>query len=151
MNRKLTVRVLIIALSLVFLFATTNVKAQSIPTPASQLGFEPGDDRKLADWEQITKYFTILDKASDRVMVREVGKSTQGRPFLLATISSSKNLKNLKKYQEIQSKLADPRKIKSPSELEELIKKAKTSLLFPARFTPTKSSPRKCLCSLRTR
>ena len=127
MNRKLTVRVLRIALlSLTFLTLTTEPKAQSIPTPASQLGFELGDDRKLADWEQITKYFTVLDKASDRVTVREVGKSTQGRPFLLATISSSKNLKNLKKYQEIQSKLADPRKIKSLSELEELIKKGKT-------------------------
>jgi hypothetical protein len=125
MNRKLRFGTITL-LSFVCLFTlTTELQAQSIPTPASQLGFEPGDDRKLADWEQITKYFTVLDKASDRVMLREVGKSTQGRPFLLATISSSKNLKNLKKYQEIQSKLADPRKIKSSSELEELIKKGK--------------------------
>jgi Zinc carboxypeptidase len=124
MNRMLRFGTIAL-LSLVFFTSSTALKAQSIPTPASQLGFEPGDDRKLADWEQITKYFTALDKASDRVMLREVGKSTQGRPFLMATISSSKNLKNLKKYQEIQAKLADPRKIKSSSELEELIKKGK--------------------------
>ena len=123
MNRMLRFGTITL-ISLVCLF-TLTIQAQSIPTPASRLGFEPGDDRKLADWEQITKYFTVLDKASDRVTVREVGKSTQGRPFLLATISSSKNLKNLKKYQEIQAKLADPRKIKSSSELEELIKKGK--------------------------
>ncbi|MBL8959582.1 MAG: hypothetical protein JNJ98_07010, partial [Gemmatimonadetes bacterium] len=41
--------------------------AQAIPTPASILGFEPGADRRLPTWKQVTDYFTALDKASPRV------------------------------------------------------------------------------------
>ena len=121
---------------LIFFCFVISASAQ-IPTPASVLGFEPGDDRKLADWAQITNYFSQLDKASDRVVVRELGKTTQGRPFILAAISSAKNLKNLKKYQEIQAKLADPRKIKSAEELNELIKKGKSVIAISCSIHST--------------
>jgi len=42
----------------------------------------------LPTWKQITDYFTALDKASLRVSVRTLGKTTLGRPFLVAFISS---------------------------------------------------------------
>src|SRR6476659_948046 len=50
------------------------------PSPKSVLGFTPGDDRTIADWRQITDYFARLDKASNKVAVREIGKSTNGKP-----------------------------------------------------------------------
>nr|MBA2734676.1 hypothetical protein [Acidobacteriota bacterium] len=37
----------------------------AIPSPRSVLGFTPGDDRKIADWKQISNYFAQLDRASD--------------------------------------------------------------------------------------
>jgi len=44
--------------------------AQSaLPTPASVLGFEPGADKKLANYEQIVEYYKKVDAASDRVPV----------------------------------------------------------------------------------
>jgi len=58
----------------------------SIPTPASILGFEPGADRHLPSWKQITDYFTALDKASPRVTTHVLGKTTLGRPFLAVFI-----------------------------------------------------------------
>src|SRR6266700_1759528 len=36
------------------------VTAPRIPTPRSVLGFEPGDDRKLADWPTLVRYYQVL-------------------------------------------------------------------------------------------
>lgn len=98
----------------------------SLPTPQSLLGFAPGDDRKLADWAQITAYFRALDAASDRVTVQTIGKTTRGRDLIVAIISSPDNLRDLKRYQEIQRQLADPRLVTSPSLADDLIKRGKT-------------------------
>src|ERR671919_465715 len=73
----------------------------AIPTPASILGFEPGADRHLPSWKQIVDYFTALDKASPRVSVRTLGKTTLGRPFLVAFISDSATLVNIEQYRQI--------------------------------------------------
>ena len=90
------------------------------------LGFTPSDDRTVADWNQIVDYFSKLDKASDKVLVREIGKSTLGKPLIVAFISSSSNIRNLDKYRQISAKLADPRTVKDAAELEELVKNGKT-------------------------
>ena len=70
--------------ALLFLAATIGapslVRAQrAIPTPASILGFEPGADRHLPSWKQITDYFTALDKASPRVSVADA-RQDDARP-----------------------------------------------------------------------
>lgn len=99
--------------AIILLFAF-SVFAQKIPAPADVLGFTPGDDRKLASWAQTVEYFKKLDAASNRVKFEEIGKSTEGRPFVYATISSPANLAKLKDYKQINDKLADPRKMKNP-------------------------------------
>jgi len=63
----------------------------------------------LPTWKQITDYFTALDKASLRVSVRTLGKTTLGRPFLVAFISEPSTLANPERYRQIQRKLMDPR------------------------------------------
>lgn len=115
---------------LIFLFSLTAF-AQKIPAPKDVLGFVPGDDRKLASWAQTIDYFQQLSKASNRVKFEEIGKSTNGNPFVYATISSPENLKNLEKYKQINAKLADPRLIKSNQKLaQSLIKQGKTIVLI---------------------
>jgi hypothetical protein len=94
---------------------------ESIPSPKDYLGFEVGEDRKLADWPQIVGYFQILGCASERVRIEEIGKSTEGNPFLLAMVSSPANLAELERYRDIQARLADPRTIVSDRDAEELI------------------------------
>ena len=84
-------------------------RAPAIPSPASILGFEPGADRHLPSWKQITDYFTALDKASPRVTTRVLGKTTLGRPFLAVFISDSSTLANLEHFRQVQRKLMDPR------------------------------------------
>src|SRR6266705_4279430 len=84
-----------------------------VPAPREVIGFTPGDDRKLASCAQIVDYFKQLQRASDRVKLEQLGKTTLGRPFVLVTISSPANLARLDRFKEIQQKLADPRLINS--------------------------------------
>ena len=119
---------LVIALLVLFTF---SISAQKVPAPNESLGFTPGDDKKLASWNQIVDYFKKLDAASDRVQFQEIGKSTMNAPFVYATISAPENLKNLEKYKQINAKLADPRTIKSNDKLaQSLIKQGKTIVLI---------------------
>jgi len=64
-------------------------------TPKEFLGFEPGSDRTLADWPQMLAYFEHLAAASERVKLTEMGKSTEGKPFINLIISSEYNMKHL--------------------------------------------------------
>ncbi len=109
---------------------------QEVPRPQNALGFRVGEDYKLADWEEIVSYFHSLDAASDRIMVQELGKTTMGNPFILAIISSSYNLRNLERYQQIQQRLADPREL-SPQEAERLIAEGKTIVLITCSIHST--------------
>src|SRR5688572_3711863 len=83
----------------------------AIPSPKSILGFTPGDDRTIADWSQITDYFSRLDRVSDRVTVETLGQSTLKRPLIVAFISARENILALVKYKDIQQQLGDPRKV----------------------------------------
>jgi hypothetical protein len=114
----------------------TQRTAVPIPTPASVLGFEPGTDRKLPTWKQITDYFTALDKASPRVSVRTLGKTTLGRPFIVAFISEPSTLANLERYRQIQRKLMDPR-LRTPVEREKLIADGKLVVLITSSIHST--------------
>src|SRR5688500_16317676 len=86
-----------------------SAQRPTIPTPASVLGFEPGTDRKLPTWRQVGDYFTALDRASPRVTVRTLGKTTLGRPFIVAFIAAPSTPANLARYRQSQRKLMDPR------------------------------------------
>jgi hypothetical protein len=107
-----------------FLLAAATF-GQGVPSPSSVLGFNPTDDKTIADWKQITDYFFKLDRASDKVLVREIGRSTLGKPLIVAFISSADNIKHLDKYRQISAKLADPRTVTDAAEAEQLIRNGK--------------------------
>jgi hypothetical protein len=90
------------------LSGSATATAKNVPTPASVLGWEPCSDYKLATYEQIADYYRKLDKASDRMRLVEIGKTEEGRPQLMAIISSEQNLepKNLERYRQISARLS---------------------------------------------
>jgi hypothetical protein len=101
-----------------------------VPSPETHLGFKVGEDRKLADWEQVTTYFQkVAQAAPDRVQFQEIGKSTLGKPFVYLTISSPENIRNLEHYRQIQQRLADPRGL-DPAQAEQLIHEGKAVVLL---------------------
>ncbi|MDQ6737191.1 MAG: M14 family metallopeptidase, partial [Gemmatimonadota bacterium] len=78
----------------------------SITTPRQQFGHDIGDDYWLATYDQFEAYWRKLAGESDRMKLVEIGKSEEGRPQLMAIISSPENMKHLARYQEIAQKLA---------------------------------------------
>src|SRR5262245_16599068 len=70
-----------------------SLRAQSgVTPPAAHFGFELTADGTFAMWDQEVAYYEKLARESDRVDLQVLGKSTQGRPFLLLTMSSPQNL-----------------------------------------------------------
>ncbi len=77
--------------------------------PSAALGFEPGTDSMLADWKQVSGYMNSLAQQSRYVRVDTLGRTTEGRPFLLMTITSPANQGRLADIKRAQGLLADPR------------------------------------------
>jgi hypothetical protein len=63
------------------------------------------------------------------VKYTELGKTMEGRPFIMLTVSSPENLAHLAEYKEINAKLSDPRTT-SPEEAKALIAKGKTVMII---------------------
>jgi len=81
----------------------------ALPSPQQHLGRPVGTDFQLPDWKEVSSYFLELDKASERVITREVGRSEEGRPWLLSIISSEANLARLDELRALNRRIADPR------------------------------------------
>ena len=106
-----------------------QLAAQGVPpTPESVLGFAPGTDGRLADYEQIVSVMRAIDAASERVMILPAGHSTEGRPLLLVAISSPANLQRLEQIRQDNLRLADPRGLSHQTETE-LLARGKTIVL----------------------
>jgi len=105
-------------------------------SPEEFLGFKVGADFKLARWEQIVKYFNIVGNFSDRVFIRELGKTTEGNPFIMAVISDAQTISERERYKNIQKRLADPRGL-SEEEEKLLIKEGKTVIMVTCNIHST--------------
>src|SRR5437773_11848811 len=79
--------------------------------PSAALGFEPGADSVLADWKQVSGYMNGLAQQSRYVRVDTLGRTTEGRPFLLMTITAPANQQRLAEIKRAQGLLADPRRL----------------------------------------
>ena len=108
---------------------STHALSADIPTPKDTIGFEVGADYKLARWEQIIDYFKMVGSQSDRVVVDEIGRSTEDNPYIMATISSPDVIKQRDKYQAIQQKISHPGGL-SEVEKQNLLKKSKSVILI---------------------
>ena len=109
-----SIRVLALLLALLVAGASGPVRAQApaaLPTPEKFFGFQMGADRKLANWDKLHEYYQLLARSSDRIKLVELGKSSEGRPFIALFISSAANLARLEQLRQINAKLADPRGI----------------------------------------
>ena len=90
------------------LLIATTIRAEPL-SPEDVFGFRPGDDYKLASYEQMEVYYRQLAAESDRVEIREIGTSVLGRTLYVLTISSEENIRNLEKYRSISERLARAR------------------------------------------
>ncbi len=106
-------------------FFQLEVQAQqTIPTPEEHFGFKPGSDRMLFNYDELIDYLIKLESFSEKILLKEVGTSSMGKPMYIAFISSPENLKNLDRLQVINKKLALNHSL-TPIETNELISEGK--------------------------
>ncbi|MEA2568403.1 MAG: hypothetical protein QOI24_404 [Acidobacteriota bacterium] len=95
------------ALAIVLLALTTTAFAQTaIPTPDEFLGYKLGD--RFTPWDRILDYFDELAKRSNLITVQRFGATYEGRPLVLATITSAKNRAALDEIRKSVVSLGDP-------------------------------------------
>lgn len=84
-----------IAIFVIALVGATVTQAQTrLTTPKEFLGFNFGDDYQLANYQKLSAYWRKLADESDRMVVQEIGRTAEGRPHLMAIVSSPENMRN---------------------------------------------------------
>jgi len=89
------------------------------------------------DWDPIVHYFRVLGSTSDRVRVRDLGRTTNGAAFIAAFISSPANLDRLDALRESQRLFADPRLIRDSATGERLVRRGKVFVLVTSSIHST--------------
>ena len=128
-------RAIKISIILFFAFLFTTVATAQTP-PDKFLGHRVGEDRKLADYNQIKAYFELLDKESPKLAVVNIGQTTQGRDMIMAVITDEENMKSLDRYREIARKLKEARGL-SEDQARQLAREGKTILLITCSLHAT--------------
>jgi hypothetical protein len=91
----------------IFLSTTPTVAAdRKISTPKELIGFSIGDDYHMANYTQLTTMWKKWETESDRLKVVNMGSTGEGRPQLMAIVTSPANLAKLEHYRDISVKLA---------------------------------------------
>jgi hypothetical protein len=107
---------------LALLLAAGSAPAQTaaLPSPEQFFGFQMGADRKLAGWDRLHAYYQQLARGSDKLRLVELGKSSEGRPYIALFISSAANLARLDQLRQMNATLADPRGV-PPAEIDRIV------------------------------
>ncbi|MFZ5929126.1 MAG: M14 family zinc carboxypeptidase [Acidobacteriota bacterium] len=123
--------------ALLSLFALPLLAAP--PAPREHFGFDPGDDYKLANYEQVISYFQRLAAESDRIRLAEFGKSSEGRPMIAAFISDAANLRQLGHWKDINRRLALGQA--SPEEAQRFAREGKAIVWIDSGLHATEVAP----------
>jgi hypothetical protein len=86
--------------------ASPILAQQKITTPKEQFGFDIGDDYQLVNYTQLVEYWKKLEQESERMKLVRIGRTAEGRPMMMAIITSSENHRSLQRYKEIAKRLA---------------------------------------------
>ena len=94
--------------SLICVVLIQNPTQAQLMSPEEVLGFQVGADYKVAGWQTVSDYMRHAAENSDRILLEDLGQTTESNDFLMLLISAPENLENLERYQEIQRQIALP-------------------------------------------
>ncbi|MFI5311531.1 MAG: M14 family metallopeptidase, partial [Gemmatimonadales bacterium] len=106
LRRRLATTLIPVAVTAALCLSAAANAQSRITTPREEFGANFGDDYFLANYTQIAAYWHKLETQSDRIKVVEIGKTAEGRPHLMAIVTSPENHRNLAKYKDISARLA---------------------------------------------
>jgi len=93
--------------SLCFILAAVPLFSQNnITTPKEHFGFNIGDDYCLATYAQLVSYWNKLAQESDRMILKEIGTTAEGRTMIMGIITAPENHADLDHFQEIAQRMA---------------------------------------------
>jgi hypothetical protein len=98
--------------------------AEGVPTPLEVLGHIAGAKDILTYSADVYKYMRALAAATPRVKVFDIGKTEEGRDWIVVAVADEETIRNLDRYKAINAKLADPRGL-SEADAQALLKEAK--------------------------
>src|SRR5687768_2377445 len=105
MHRRLMRAPFLLVLPLLVLANSLGAQGK-VTTPKEFFEHNIGDDYWLATYDQFLGYWRKVDGESERMRVVEIGKTAEGRPQLMAIVTSPENFKKLDRYKEISRRLA---------------------------------------------
>ena len=73
-------------------------------------------------YDELVAFLKAVDEKSDRVTVRKVGESFEGRATYSVFVSSPENMAKLDRIREAMAVLADPSRVSGPGQLDSLVK-----------------------------
>ena len=83
-----------------------SVAQGRITSPAAHFGRAIGSDYFLVNYSRMLDYWRKLDRESDRMRLVNIGTTAEGRPMVMAIVTSPENHRRLGRYQEISRRLA---------------------------------------------
>lgn len=103
---KNNIRLALLFSCILSLFNSLSESSAQITTPETYLGFKPGADFHLMTYEQAIGYFEKLASQTDRMIVLDMGITSEGRRMKYGVVSSAENLQKLEHYKELNKKLS---------------------------------------------
>ncbi len=108
--------------------AQTTARPSDLPSPEQFFGYQMGADRKLANWDKLLEDYQTLAKSAKNMRLVELGKSSEGRPYIALFITSPANLAKLDRLKQLNARLADPRGL-SEAEAQKVIAEARAVVI----------------------
>ncbi|TDI75349.1 MAG: hypothetical protein E2O84_04480, partial [Bacteroidetes bacterium] len=94
--------------------------SETVPSPLEFFGTIIGDPTGLHNTTEIYRYLRAVADASDRVQIRSIGTSEEGREMIEVIVSSVENMSDLDANRTRLNRLADPRTLEE-DEAQQLI------------------------------
>ena len=91
---------------LLTVLAAASVTAQAPTSPKAFFGHDIGADYVLPDYAKFVEYWQRLATESDRMLLDTIGLTAEGRPQLMAIVTSPANHQRLSRFKEIAARLA---------------------------------------------
>ncbi|MGA1308631.1 MAG: M14 family metallopeptidase, partial [Gemmatimonadaceae bacterium] len=117
-------RPLVRSCALLLLSALPLAAQARLTSPKEFFGHEIGADYVLPNYSKFLAYWETLAKQSDRMELDTIGKTAEGRPQVMAIVSSPENLRNKERYRRIAERLARAEGV-SEAEARQLAKEGK--------------------------
>ena len=107
---RLLAALLLTSVSLAAQPATRTARSTSatarLTSPLKEFGHEIGADYVLPNYTQLHRYWEKLARESNRMNLDTIGTTAEGRPQIMAIVSSPENLARVGRYQAIARRLA---------------------------------------------